>query len=262
MAWARIDDKFFSHPKVRSAGKDAALLYLASLCHCNSFVTEGFVSNDMLSLVGAQAFQRNYKASAARLVECGLWHKTEGGYLINDFLKYNYSRKQIDEIKEKRSESGKQGGRPPKPKPEDLESKLEANDKQNESKTKANQNQSESHTHTHTHNHAHNPLKEAAAAGSNSENHDLYLDYERGFGTISESVKRRIDKAVGEYSHAWVKDAIAEGVRCEASYFGYCEKILSTWKENGRNDGKKRKAAGSLEDFRKLTQSANGTGAK
>ena len=126
MAWARIDDNFFNHPKVRKAGKDAIIFHMAALCYSNAFTTDGFIADVMLELIATQAFQRKANGLADRLVECGLWDSIEGGYLIHDFLDYNYSRQQIDEIKSKRSDAGKQGGRPAK-----------ANVKQNESKRKA-----------------------------------------------------------------------------------------------------------------------------
>lgn len=142
MAWARIDDAFFNHPKVRKAGKDAVIFHMAALCHSNAFTTDGFIADAMLELIAIQAFQRKANGLADRLVECGLWDRIEGGYLIHDYLEYNYSKQQVEEIKSKRSAAGKQGGRPTKSKPK-------ANEKQNESKIEANEKQNESHTHTH-----------------------------------------------------------------------------------------------------------------
>ena len=64
MAWARIDDNFFNHPKVRKAGKDAVIFHMAELCHSNAFTTDGFIAEDMLELIATQAFQRKARESA------------------------------------------------------------------------------------------------------------------------------------------------------------------------------------------------------
>ena len=170
MAWARIDDNFFNHPKVRKAGKDAIIFHMAALCYSNAFTTDGFIADVMLELIATQAFQRKANGLADRLVECGLWDSIEGGYLIHDFLDYNYSRQQIDEIKRKRSAAGKQGGRPAK-----------ANVKQNESKTKANVKQNESHTHTHINTHTNtdiNPTNQSSSIAEKGDDDDLYKAFE------------------------------------------------------------------------------------
>ena len=70
MAWARIDDNFFNHPKVRKAGKDAIIFHMAALCYSNAFTTDGFIADVMLELIATQAFQRKANGLADRLVEC------------------------------------------------------------------------------------------------------------------------------------------------------------------------------------------------
>ncbi len=225
MAWARIDDNFFNHPKVRKSGKDAIIFYVAALCHCNAFLTEGFIADDMLDLVGMQAFQRRPKELADRLVECDLLDRVEGGYLIHDFLDYNYSRTQIEEIKSKRSDAGKQGGRPAK-----------ANEKQNESKMKANEKQNESHTHTHVNTHTDEELKDKPAAAYSGKNSELYVAFE-AITPVTERIATAIDSAVNIYSAGWVRDAIAEATG-KGKTFGYVNSILERWKREGRNGAK------------------------
>ena len=41
MPWVKLDDQFFSHPKVLRAGRDARDLYLASLTFCARNKTDG-----------------------------------------------------------------------------------------------------------------------------------------------------------------------------------------------------------------------------
>ena len=236
MAWARIDDNFFNHPKVRKAGKDAVILYVAMLCHSNAFTTEGFITNEMLELIGSQAFQRRPKELADRLVECDLLDEVDGGYMIHDFLDYNYSRQQIDEIKSKRSDAGKQGGRPAK-----------ANEKQNESKMKANEKQNESHTHTHINTHTDKELKDKPAAAFPGKNAELYAQFE-AITPVNMRIVTAIDSAVNLYSSGWVRDAIAEATG-KGKTFGYVNSILERWKREGRN-GKAKRDGGTYESWK------------
>ena len=220
MAWARIDDNFFNHPKVRKAGKDAVIFHMAALCHCNSFTTDGFISDDTLELIAAQAFQRKANGLAEVLVECELWDRIEGGYQIHDYLEYNYSKQQVNEIKTKRSEAGKQGGRPRVTKPK-------ANEKQNESKMKANSKQIESHTHTHTHI---NPIPDNNLSSSITEkgdDDDIYSGFEP-IAKVTPQIKKQIDQAVLTYGEPMVRTAIAEGISRGANTFAYVSKILAS----------------------------------
>ncbi len=115
MSWAKIDDKFFSHPKVRRAGKDAVLLYLAGLTYCNEHLTEGFISEDSLPLIGFFAFVDDFKQSASKLVDVGLWHVSSKGlstgYDVHDYFEYNPTRAQVEETKKARAEAGSRGGK-------------------------------------------------------------------------------------------------------------------------------------------------------
>ncbi len=249
MAWARIDDNFFNHPKVRKAGKDAVIFHMAALCHSNAFTTDGFIAEDMLELIAIQAFQRKANGLADRLVECGLWDSIEGGYLIHDYLEYNYSKQQVEEIKSKRSAAGKQGGRPTK-----------ANEKQNESKMKANIKQSESHTHTHINTHTNtdkNPTNQSSSIAEKGDDDDGYLGFQ-AIAACTPQVKKAIDQAVSTYGAAWVKDAITEAVIREAKSFAYVSKILASWKANGKpsNGNKSGDTKGSYEYFKQLRKGA------
>ena len=239
MAWARIDDNFFSHPKVRKAGKDAVILYMAALCHSNAYMTEGFIADDVLDLIGIQAFQNEPKSSANKLVECGLFIRVEGGYQIHDFLEYNYSRQQINDIKAKRAQAGRQGGRPTK---------------QNESKTKANEKQNESHTHTHINTHTNtdiNPTNQSSSIAEKGDDDDLYKAFET-IAAVTPEVRKAIDQAADSYGAAWVRDAIAEGVVHGAKSFAYVNRILASWKANGKPSNGHKQPGADVERFREL----------
>lgn len=224
MAWARIDDNFFNHPKVRKAGKDAIIFHMAALCHSNAFTTDGFIADDLLDLIAAQAFQRKAKALADLLVDCNLWDRVEGGYLIHDFLEYNYSKQQVNEIKSKRSDAGKQGGRPRQTKPK-------ANEKQNESKIEPNPKQSESHTHTHINTHTDTEL--TTTAGTTFS--DVAKAYEDVCGVLNSVTADKLKLAYREYEPSWIVDALKETAVQNKRSWAYTEAILKRWQKEGRN---------------------------
>lgn len=90
MAWTRIDDGFRTNIKVRKAGPDGVLLYLYGLLHCNTNLTDGYIDDVFLPQIYADAFCRTPKVTVKKLVDCGLWIRMEGGYEVNDYLKYKY----------------------------------------------------------------------------------------------------------------------------------------------------------------------------
>ncbi len=91
MAWVKLDDGFFRHPKVVGAGRDARVLYLAGLCYCGANLTDGSILDGALRVLAAEAEIKNPKAAAERLVEVGLWEQVGGGYRVHDYLDHNRS---------------------------------------------------------------------------------------------------------------------------------------------------------------------------
>jgi hypothetical protein len=111
MAWVKVDDQFFRHPKVMAAGRDARDLYLVGLCYCAQSLTDGFVPSQAVRVLAAEAEIDTGPASAARLVEVGLWEPTEAGYRVHDYLEYQPSKDQVLHTREVRAEAGRRGGK-------------------------------------------------------------------------------------------------------------------------------------------------------
>lgn len=97
MSWVRIEDGFFRHRKVVDLSKDAKLLFIAGLCHCADQTTDGFISIASLRVIAA--FVDVKPATAALLVDAGLWHKEAAGFRVHDYLDYQPSAE--DERKRK-----------------------------------------------------------------------------------------------------------------------------------------------------------------
>lgn len=111
MAYANTEYEFWSNPKVRAAGEKAALMHIAGCGYCNEHLTDGFISDSVVDLVGFMAFQKNPMRIVKTLVEHKLWIKVEGGYMVNDFLEYNKSKAEVEDLREKKSAAGKASGK-------------------------------------------------------------------------------------------------------------------------------------------------------
>jgi hypothetical protein len=90
MTWAKLDDGFWSNPKVVAAGNEAAGIYARALSYCCQHLTDGVISADVMRFLGK-------KRPVSRLVESGLVVETEAGFQIPDFLDFNPSRSDKDE---------------------------------------------------------------------------------------------------------------------------------------------------------------------
>ena len=111
MAWTRIDDGFRTNVKIRKAGPDGVLLYLYGLIYCNTSLTDGYIDDVFLPQIYADAFCRTPKITTQKLVDCGLWIRVEGGYQINDFLEYNFTKEEIEKRRQAKVEAGRRGGK-------------------------------------------------------------------------------------------------------------------------------------------------------
>ena len=100
MAWTRIDDDFYSHPKIIEAGAEAVGFHVMAMSYCARYTLDGHVPPAWFNqLAGKRA-----RAVAAKLIEVGLWDDNGVDWIIHDWLAYNPSRDQIAERRRKDSE--------------------------------------------------------------------------------------------------------------------------------------------------------------
>lgn len=104
MPWVKLDDSFFSHPKVVGAGAEATGLYVWSLAYSSHYLTDGHVPAAWVR----QTVGKRAKILAARLVEHGLWEENGAGWHIHDYLEYQPSR---DRVLARRSADSARKGR-------------------------------------------------------------------------------------------------------------------------------------------------------
>lgn len=93
MPWARLDDRFPSHRKVRLLTDAAFRLYVSAICWSAENLTDGVIKTAELRLV---ADIRAARTRAKELVECGLWELIPNtGWRIHDYHDYNPTSEQV-----------------------------------------------------------------------------------------------------------------------------------------------------------------------
>lgn len=111
MAWALVDDKYFSNPKITALPVPVSYMYLASLAFANGYMTDGIITPPGLMIIATQAKIKNAKAAAKSLVEAELWEVVDEGWFIHDYFEYNKSRDFILAEREKKAAAGSKGGK-------------------------------------------------------------------------------------------------------------------------------------------------------
>ena len=93
MAWAKLDDRFHSNPKIARVWHtcpDAIGLYVMSITHCSQHETDGKV--DEYFIVGLVPDLSRREEITRSLLDAGLWTVVEAGaYQIPDYLDFNPS---------------------------------------------------------------------------------------------------------------------------------------------------------------------------
>lgn len=94
MSYAQFHDGFYRNAKVKRAGSMGAWMWAASIGYANENLTDGFIPLESLNELTELDSKPRLKL-AAKLVEIGLWEVADGGWMIHDFLNWNFTREQI-----------------------------------------------------------------------------------------------------------------------------------------------------------------------
>lgn len=106
MPWAKLDDSFWSNPKVDAAPLPVVGAFARSLSYCAQHLTDGHVPQT------AALYMCKGEAEVLRsLVELGFWAENGSGYVVPDYLEFNPTREEVESQRRARSEAGKRGGR-------------------------------------------------------------------------------------------------------------------------------------------------------
>ena len=101
MAWARLDDGFYAHPKINrlwDREPSAVGLLALMISYCARYETDGYV--DQATVERLSRIQRDRDAQVSALLAEGALHEHEDGFVVGGYLDYNPSRDQIQEKRE------------------------------------------------------------------------------------------------------------------------------------------------------------------
>lgn len=104
MTWVRIDDGFARNPKIMALPHKSIVLHVAGLCYCASNLTDGHIPKAAIPMLLAEA--RVTRAAVKPLVERGVWtvHDGDDGYNVHDYLKYQESRADVQQRRDRWAE--------------------------------------------------------------------------------------------------------------------------------------------------------------
>ena len=91
MAWFKVDDGFWSHPKTLALSNDAIALWLRSGTWSCQQLTDGLIPHHALAMFGIPA------AAVGELVDVGYWEPATDGYLFHDWAEYQEASEKVKE---------------------------------------------------------------------------------------------------------------------------------------------------------------------
>ena len=97
MAWAKLDDRFHSHPKAMAAWEQEPAsigLYALALSWVAAHETDGHVPSAWINR--QVPVQSDRDRLTETLTEAGLLEPNGGGWLIHDYTKYNPSKAELE----------------------------------------------------------------------------------------------------------------------------------------------------------------------
>jgi hypothetical protein len=100
VAWARLDDRFWSNRKIRRAWKASRAsigLHVMAMTYCAMHDLNGDVDIDLVEQLLPQAKERDAAVSA--LLDAGLWEQGAGVFVIHDYLEFNASAERRAELR-------------------------------------------------------------------------------------------------------------------------------------------------------------------
>lgn len=95
MAWFKVDDGFWSHPKTATLSDSAVTLWVRAGAYSCQHLTDGVIARPVLRLVGESA-------AADELVDAALWVEVDGGWRFHDWGEYQETS---ETVKKRRSDA-------------------------------------------------------------------------------------------------------------------------------------------------------------
>jgi hypothetical protein len=103
MSWTKLDDRFWSNPKVVAAENEAVGVYARMLSYCGGHLTDGHVPGQIARFLGSPKALR-------RLVETKLIAERGDDFEVVGYLECNPSAAEAEELRRRKREAGRVGG--------------------------------------------------------------------------------------------------------------------------------------------------------
>lgn len=104
MAWFKVDDRLWSHPKWLAASPAARGLWVTAGSWCAAHEQDGHITQNAIRLLG------HTRADANRLVKAGLWEESEDGWTFHNWDEFQPTSAELQAKREARAEAGRKGG--------------------------------------------------------------------------------------------------------------------------------------------------------
>lgn len=101
MAWFKVDDGFWCHPKSIGISANAAGVWVLAGAWCAQNLTDGAITTDQLRCVCPMATRT---AAASELVRRGLWEATPTGWQFVDWEQWQPTKAQVEARREAEAE--------------------------------------------------------------------------------------------------------------------------------------------------------------
>jgi hypothetical protein len=110
MAWARLDDRFHDNRKIKRVWRRcpaAVGLHVMAITYSAGHLTDGFIDTDFVEDRMPTTKQRDKAVEC--LIDAGLWHPADEGWVINDFAEFNMTREAAAAKHAAKAEAGRKG---------------------------------------------------------------------------------------------------------------------------------------------------------
>lgn len=104
MPWFKVDDGFWSHPKVVELTDSAVALWVRAGSYAALHLTNGRITGGAVRMLGSSP------ETASELVEAGLWERVDTkAWQFKDWFDYQPTAEEVADRKKKRSDAGRKG---------------------------------------------------------------------------------------------------------------------------------------------------------